>query len=229
MPDIVEEQDAAGGGRLDLDHHLGIGIALEARAAAHAGRRAAGEAGRRPLQEHGLARESAAGQPSCMTSSKLARRGIRQQHDARQGARIFIDIGAARSLDEGEVAGLERGVDLFDRHAGRDEADAEQVGHGRSVGRKQRREGALVWRRHGVADACGLREIVQPQRILSEQVIKAVGEAEIREMISDADHLDAVAPIRRSRRGEARLQQHHGFAVRVRAQRVVGRRRQPAG
>src|SRR6516164_6733668 len=55
VPDIVEQEDATGR-RFGFDHHFGIGIAQQARAADRAGGRAGRESDRRLLEQHGATR-----------------------------------------------------------------------------------------------------------------------------------------------------------------------------
>ena len=114
---------------------------------------------------------------------------------------------------EQEIAGFQRLVDLFDRHAGDDEAVAAQVREGRAVGRKQWREGALIRLRHRVADAGRAGEIGEPQWVMSEQVIEALGERHVRPVIGDADQFHPVAAIGRRRLGELRLDERDGRIV----------------
>jgi hypothetical protein len=116
----------------------------------------------------------------------------------RGSARGFlVDVGVLGARDEFRSPGLQRLVDLLDRHAGRDQAQAEQIANAERVGRIERRERPLARRRDRVADFRGVIEPFQPQRIVPETVLAAVDQADVRPMIADADQLDAVAMVRR--------------------------------
>ncbi len=149
MPNVRQQQNAASW-RVDIDIDLGVGVAQQARTAAHAHGRAAGEPARRLLQQHGFARidRRPAGTHELV---EIGEAPIRQQHDAWQRTRVFVDVGILGARDEVEIAGLERGIDLLHRDAGSDEAHAEEVGESRAVGRIERREPALPARRDRIA------------------------------------------------------------------------------
>ena len=147
------------------------------------------------------------------------------QHHAWQRARILVDVGILGAGDEIEIAGLERRVDPLDRHAGRDQPHAEQIGEGRAPRRIERRERPLADRRHRVADARRVIEPLQPQWIVAEHLLAAVDQAHVGPVIFDADRLDAVAMVRLLLR-KALLDQRDRFVLRAGAQHVVARGRQ---
>ena len=161
-------------------------------------------------------RGSTSGQPpSRIIASKSALPPFRRQHDARQRARIFVDVGVLGARDEFEIARLERLVDLLDRHAGRDEAHAEQVFQRRAIGGHQRRESAAARRRPPCRPRAVARsKSIEPQRVVPEQMIEAVDQPDVRPVIGDADQFDAVAAVGRGGGLELGLQQRDGFVGR---------------
>ena len=224
VPDIVEQQDSAGR-RLGFDHHFGVGIAQQARAADRAGGRAARESDRRLLEQHGATRIDArpAGAQELV---EIGEAPVRQQHHPGQRARVLVDVGILRACDEIEIAGRERGVDLLHRHAGGDKTHAEEIGEGGTVGGIERRKHALARNGDGVAHMRRLLEPAQPQRIVAEYVIEILHEREVWPVIFDSDQLHAVAPVRRGGAGEPRLEEPHRLVVGVRTQRVESAGRQ---
>src|SRR5919198_2643778 len=119
LPDVVEKEDAASW-CLDRDHHFGISVTQQARAAGSTSRRTERDATRRLGKQHGVARidrRPAAAQELV----EVGEPPIRQKHHPRQRARILVHVSILGTCDETEIAGLERGVDLFHRHASGDE------------------------------------------------------------------------------------------------------------
>ena len=56
-----------------------------------------------------------------------------------------------------------------------------------------------------------LLEVAEPQRVVAEQMVEVVDQADVRPVVTDADQFDAVAPVGRGRRGELRLEQAQRF------------------
>ena len=80
----------------------------------------------------------------------------------------------------------------------------------------------LIGSRNRVGSVGRMREVLQPQRIVSEYMLAAVDHADVRPVIADADQLDAVAMVRLLLR-EALADQCDSFVLRVGSQRVVDR------
>ncbi len=194
-------------------------VTHQTNAAAHADGCAARKPARRLVQQHDAARVDA-GPAAAHELAEIGKLPVRQQHHPRQRPRILVDIGIPGTGDEIQIPGLERGVDLLNRHSAGDEAHAEQIGEGRAVGGTERREATLRSQGNGVADPRRLLEPAQPQRIVAEHVVEIVREREIRPVIVDADQLDAIAPVGRRGGGEPRLEQAHGLIAGVLAQRL---------
>ena len=76
--------------------------------------------------------------------SKSALMRLSGKQHAIHGGRVFIDEAVRGAGDERQVAGLQRAVDGLDGRAGGDEAQAQQVGERRAIGREQRRKLALI-------------------------------------------------------------------------------------
>src|SRR5207245_10863945 len=115
--------------------------------------------------------------------------------------------------DVSEVAGFERAVDLLDRHTGRDEAHAEEVGKGRVIRRIERREHPLRGQRDGVSGVGRRLEREQAKRIMAEYMVEVLSQREVGPVIANADELDTVAPIRRPGSGEAGFEELYSFVL----------------
>ena len=124
----------------------------------------------------------------------------------------------------GRSPGFGLRVHDLDRRAGGDEAQAQQVGELRAVGREQGRELALVGQAHVVLGA-GRRAVErEPQRVVAQRVLEAVREAGVRPVEAEAGQLDAVAA--RVVGDDLGLQDGDGGVAGVGLQHVVvGRRR----
>ena len=96
---------------------------------------------RRVVEEQRALGSTPAGQPDRIELLEIDHAVIVQEHDPRQRARVLVDEGIRRVRDQLEVAGMQGGVDALHRHAGQDEAHAEEIGHGRAIGRIKRPKG----------------------------------------------------------------------------------------
>ena len=218
----------AGAGSLDCDHHVRVPVVQQASGTVLA-------RGINPRQSCGCMLQEDGplgieiGPAGTKDFIEIRRTPVREQHHARQCARILVDIRVAGAPDEDEIAGLERAVDFLDRHAGCNEPYPKKIRKCRMVGGIKRREGALGGERDGVADVSCLIEGVQPQRVVTKDPVEVLGERKIGPVIIDTDELDAVAPIRCRRSGEPRPDQPHRCIAGILAQRVEPRGRQRGG
>jgi hypothetical protein len=137
MPDIIEKQNTARG-RLDIDVDLRVGVARQACRRQHrSGFRCSRNHGR-SLQQDRPSRIDI-GWPTIRNKPiEIGDTPVGQEHNARQGAGIFVNVGILGLRDEGKVARLKRRVDFLDGHANHDETQAEQVGKDRAIRGKER-------------------------------------------------------------------------------------------
>ena len=121
---------------------------------------------------------------------------LRRKPDAGQGARVLVDETVGRACDEGKIARRETVVDLFDGNAACDEPQPEKIGKPRPVGGEERRKAALVRQRGVVLRARRPGVEAEPHGIVAEHVVKAMDEAGIRPVETEADELDPVEAVR---------------------------------
>ena len=135
IPDIVEQENSAAGS-IHLHENFGVGVFQQP---GTAGRRSTAPAKSRRgmLQQHRPARINI-GPAATQDLGKIGKLPLRDQHHARQRARILIDVRILGMRKEFQVARLERRIDLVDRHAGGDEPHPQKICKSRMIRRIKR-------------------------------------------------------------------------------------------
>ena len=140
---------------------------------------------------------------------------------ARQGIDVLVDVGILRTRQEFQLAARQLQIDLLDGNAAGNETQPEKVGERRVIGRKQRRECALIWTSDIVARSERPRYQADAQRIVAQRVVETVHERGIRPFEAEADQLDPVAPFGAGCPPGFRLQETDRLVAAVRLQNVV--------
>ena len=172
------------------------------------------------FEQHGAARIEI-GPLACFDQRvEIRRQPIRREQDARQRARVLVDVAVARVRQKAQIARLEVRIDLADMHARDDVTQAQHVGEQRAIGWEQRAEHALVRAGDVVARAGRVRDIEQDAADCSRACDRSRGSSARSAIRSRRRQFDAVAPVRGKRLAEQPLQQQDRFILGVRLQHV---------
>ena len=84
-------------------------------------------------------------------------------------------------------------VDLFDRQAGDDVSQPQQIREARPIGRKQRWKLALLAERHRIAGTGRCHVMAQAYRIGAQGIMRVVRHRRVWPVVAKADQLDTIA------------------------------------